>query len=192
MSQKSEDSSTAGSTLDLVRRAQQGDRAALDQLYGRYLPRLTRWASGRLPARARGAFDTEDLVQDAMARTFRRLPELDPQGGGFFQAYTRNAVLNAIRNKVRDAKDNVPISAVGSVGDQAPSPLEQLIGRETLDRYEQSLERLSGEERAAVIARLELRMSWQEIAEDLGKASPDAARMIVKRALLRIAQEMSG
>lgn len=37
------------SSLTLLERAQAGDRAALDPLIARYLPRLQRWASGRLP-----------------------------------------------------------------------------------------------------------------------------------------------
>jgi hypothetical protein len=33
--------------------------------------------------------------------------------------------------------------------------------------------------------------SFAEIAQDLGKPSPDAARMAVSRALLRLAEEMN-
>ena len=59
--------------FDLVERAQNGDRAALDELLVRCLPSLRRWAHGRLPSAARGALDTEDLVQQAAFQTLRRL-----------------------------------------------------------------------------------------------------------------------
>ena len=37
------------SSVDLLLKAQAGDNEALDRLLARYLPRLRRWASGRLP-----------------------------------------------------------------------------------------------------------------------------------------------
>ena len=46
-------------------------------------------------------------------------------------------------------------------------------------------------ERAAVVARIELKCSWNEIAEDLGKNTPQAARMMVTRALRKLAAEMA-
>ena len=42
-----------------------------------------------------------------------------------------------------------------------------------------------------LLARVEMEGSYQDVAAALGKSSPDAARMAVSRALLRLAQEMS-
>ncbi len=64
------------------------------------------------------------------------------------------------------------------------------IGRQTLERYERALSRLKPAERETVIARVELGLSFKEIATELGKPSPDAVRMAVNRSLLRLAQEM--
>lgn len=179
------------STRSLVLRAQGGERDAIERLYERYLPRLRRWARGRLPMRARGALDTEDLVQDVLMRTFHRLGELRPEGGGFFQAYTRQAVLFAIRDHLRRVKDLVPASAgLEAAADPGPSPLETLIGREALERYERGLAALSADERELVACRLELRLSWEEIAEETGRPSADAARMAGKRAIAKLAREM--
>ena len=47
----------AESSLVLVVRARAGDLHARDALCARYLPRLQRWAHGRLPAGARSALD---------------------------------------------------------------------------------------------------------------------------------------
>lgn len=179
------------STLLLVQRAQGGDRDALEHLVARYLPRLRRWARGRLPARARGPADTEDIVHDAMMRTFGRLEHLDARSGGFFQAYTRQAVLNAIRDRVRRARDRVPASvALEREEAPGPSPLEEAIGRETLERYDRAMARLSEDERALVSARLELRLPWAEIAEDLDRPTPEAARLAFTRAAAKLAKGM--
>jgi DNA-directed RNA polymerase specialized sigma24 family protein len=62
---------------------------------------------------------------------------------------------------------------------------------ETFARYEAALDQLSEPEREAVIARLELGCSYQEVAQLLGKPSEDAARMTVTRAVDKVATLMS-
>ena len=65
-------------TLVLIARAREGDVNALNDLCTRYLPRLTRWAHGRLPAGARGAIDTHDVVQETLAQSFGACPRSSP------------------------------------------------------------------------------------------------------------------
>jgi RNA polymerase sigma-70 factor (ECF subfamily) len=72
------------------------------------------------------------------------------------------------------------------------SPLEQAIGREAVDRYERALERLKPEEREAIIARVEMGYSYEELAQVLGKPTADAARKAAQRALVHLAEEMKG
>ena len=88
-------------TLVLIARAREGDVNALNDLCTRYLPRLTRWAHGRLPAGARGAIDTHDVVQETLAHVVRRLPAFEPRHEGAFQGYVRRALLNRIRDEAR-------------------------------------------------------------------------------------------
>ena len=93
-------SSPLESTHELLSLVRQGDRDALDRLYARCLPPLRRWARGRLPAAARGALDTQDLVQDTIVNSLRRLDRFDSRHEGALQAYLRQAVLNRIRDEV--------------------------------------------------------------------------------------------
>ena len=74
----------AQSSIELVRRARTGDTAAENELCLRYLPRLQRWAHGRLPAWARGALDTHDLVQDTFIQVLKRLGDFEPRHEGAF------------------------------------------------------------------------------------------------------------
>src|SRR6476660_4357334 len=57
------------SSFALLLRARQGDEVARNELCARYLPRLRRWAHGRLPSCARGHLDTEDIVQDTLMKS---------------------------------------------------------------------------------------------------------------------------
>ena len=77
------------------------------------------------------------------------------------------------------------------VAGQGTSPLEAAMGAEALARYDSALAVLADSEREAVIARIEMGCSYQEIATLLDKASPDAARMTVARALAKGAEAMS-
>ncbi|MEO7135421.1 MAG: sigma factor-like helix-turn-helix DNA-binding protein [Vicinamibacterales bacterium] len=74
--------------------------------------------------------------------------------------------------------------------DEGTSPLEAAIGQETVESYEAALNRLLPEEREAIVTRVEFGLSFAGVAEVLGKPSPDAARMAVVRALVRLAEEM--
>ena len=182
----------ADRTLDLLARAREGDRDALDQLFARHIPLLRRWASGRLPRWARDIADTPDLVQETAFQTFTHLETFEPRGDGALQAYLRQALVNRIRNELRRAAVRPPPEGLDSAVPSADtSPYEAAIGRETTERYEAGLAQLKPEDRDAIITRVEFGMSYAEVAEALGKPSADAARMTVVRALVKLAKSMN-
>jgi RNA polymerase sigma-70 factor, ECF subfamily len=179
-------------TYELVERAKSGDDEALNRLFARYLPSLRRWASGRLPRWSRDLMDTDDLVQETVIRAVKRIDRFESRHEGALQAYLRQAIVNRIRDEVRRAKRSPMPSALDeNAADAGASPLEEAIGGEALECYEAALTRLRPEEREAIVARVEMDGSYQEVATALGKPSADAARMAISRALLRLAQEMS-
>jgi len=179
-------------TTELLTRARSGDRVALDALMARYLPRLQRWASGRLPPYARSLLDTADLVQETLVRVFEGLERIEVRGPGGFQAYVRQAVLNRIKDEVRwAARRPGPGGVPETLPDPAPSPLEYAIGADVLARYERALAALSEEDRELLHLRIELAIDYQEIAAMTGRPSRDAARMATQRALARLAEAMS-
>ncbi len=181
---------TPESSVELLQLARAGDEQALGRLLERYLPRLRRWASGRLPRKARDLRETQDLVQDTVLGVLPRLDSFEFRHDGALQAYFRQSVLNRIREEIRrTSRRDLMHSDIEHV-DPSASPLEEAIGTETEEAYEAALGRLKPEEREAVIARIEMGQSYEEIATFLGKPSPDAARMTVSRALVRLAREM--
>ncbi len=186
------DRAAASDTTMLLRRAQAGDDHALEHLIRHLGPRLSRWASGRLPDHARDLVETSDLVQEALVNSVRRIPTFAPARSRAFFGYLRQAVLNRMRDELRRVgrqgdRDPMPDDVMTA----GPSPLEDLLGREVLDRYDSALARLRVEEREAIVARVELGLEFADVAGMLGKASPDAARMVVNRAMIKLAKEMS-
>jgi len=179
------------STFHLLDRARAGDQEALERLFERHVKPLQRWARGRLPRWARDLADTDDLVQDTLVQTFKRIEVFEPRRVGALQAYLRQAVLNRIRDELRRKGRQPDVTGLdGRELDRAESPLEQAIGREAVEAYEQALERLKPEEREAIIGRVELGYSYDELAVTLDKPTADAARKTAQRALVRLAEEM--
>jgi RNA polymerase sigma factor (sigma-70 family) len=180
-------------TISLLAKAKDGDSTALDQLVERSLPPLRRWARGRLPQYARGIGDTQDLVQDAVLRTLPRLSSFEARHPGALQAFLRQAVANRIIDEIRKVNRRPGVSELPETQpDTGPSPLEQAIGREGFERYEAALQQLKPADREAIIARIELQQSYEEVAIALGKQSADSARMAVTRAIARLVAVMSG
>jgi RNA polymerase sigma-70 factor (ECF subfamily) len=181
----------AETTVRLLERVRSGDSAALDILVARHLVPLRRWAAGRLPTWARDAADTQDLVQETLVRTLRKIEAFEPQHEGAFQAYLRQAVMNGIRDAIRrHGRRGAPEALDSQAEDDRPSPLEQALGRQQTERYERALARLCPGDREAIIGRLEMGYSYDELAAVLGKPSADAARKGAQRALLRLAMEL--
>jgi RNA polymerase sigma-70 factor (ECF subfamily) len=179
-------------TIDLVVRAKAGDQAALDDLFLRYQARLQRWAHGRLPPAARGALETQDLVQDTLVRLFKHLGGFEPRHPGAFRDYAWTTMWNAIRDIARKYRRRGPTDTLdGDAPAPDPSPLELAMGSELFERYEAAMERLRLEDRAAFILRVELGLSHAEVAQALDKPSAAAAYMAVTRAVARLAKEMA-
>jgi RNA polymerase sigma-70 factor, ECF subfamily len=179
------------SSVELVAQARAGDRRALDRLFARYLPILRRWASGRLPLWARDLLDTDDMIQETMIRTLHNVEHFVPRHDGAVGAYLRQALNNRIRDEIRRANARPRRAELAEDHpDDGASPLEQALGNEAMRRYEEALARLDEDDRALVLSRIELGLSYKEIAAATNRPSADAARMAVARALVRLAGGM--
>ena len=179
------------STVELLARARAGDPEALDEVFARAIPRLKRWASGRLPRWAREMIDTDDLVQETVVNTLKHIDVFEYRVDSALQAYLRQAVMNRIRNEIRRATRHPAPAALDSAApDTGLSPLEELIGKQTVEAYDEAMAALEPEEREAIIGRVELGLSYAALAAAMGRPSADAARMAVGRALLKLARQL--
>ena len=180
-------------TLALLRRARGGDKDALDGLFTRLLPSLRRWAHGRLPGGVRDLSDTADIVQHAIVGALRHLDHFEPRRRDALRAYLRQAIRNRVADELRRHGRrplHVPVESAELATEAGQSPLARLLSREQEERLHLALGRLRAEDRELVIARLDLGYNYSQIALATGRASPDAARMAVHRALLHLAEEM--
>lgn len=181
-----------GVSPDLVRRARQGDREAQDSVFREYTGPLSRLASRLLPPSVRGMTDTQDVVQDVLASTARRLGRIDCDEDGALLAYLRRAVRHRVVDEIRRAMRRPPMYEL--VDDRpAPdlSPLDAAIRAQNDRRTQAALSRLSARDRRALVLRLRHRLSYEEIGERLGSPTPNAARVTVRRAVERLVQVLA-
>ena len=159
-------------------------------LIERAAPAVRRWARGRLPAYARQDANTEDVVQDAVMRTWRNIPHFHSRTAAGIQAYLRVSVVNRIRELIRRARRRgIAVEVSDDLRDDQPSPIERLIKGERLERFLNALQTLTPNDRQIIIWRFEFEYSHAEIAERLGKSKP-AAGMALSRAMARLARTM--
>ena len=177
-------------SLSLLARAQGGDAVAMEALMGRYLSRLQRWASGRLPRNTRRLVDTDDLVQDALMGTLRHLSDFRPRHDGALMAYLREAVANRIRMELRRAAPDTIAFEPDLLPSNGESPLQSLLEGEAVERYERALAALDEDDRAAIVSRFEMGLSYEALARAMDRPSAEAARKLAERALRRLVMLM--
>jgi RNA polymerase sigma-70 factor (ECF subfamily) len=183
-------SQAAETTVELLLRARQGDQSAIELLFARHLGPLRRFAQGRLPGWARDLTDTDDLVQDALLQTLKRLDGFESRHAGALQAYLRQAVMNRLRDELRRQARSPHRVDLADEALSDGSRIANAVGAEVMATYDEALGRLKPEDREAVIGRVELGLSYGELALALEKPTADAARKAAQRALVRLAREM--
>ena len=157
---RDESGGASETTVQLLVRARAGDEAALDEVFARAIPLLKKWASGRLPRWAREMIDTDDLVQETVVNTLKHIDVFEYRVDSALQAYLRQAVMNRIRNEIRRAtRHPAPATLDSAAPDAGLSPLEELIGKQTVEAYDEAMAGLQPEEREAIIGRVELGLS---------------------------------
>ena len=137
----------------------------------------------------RGAIDTSDLVQDALHRTFKRIEQFEPKHANALQIYLRRSVENQIRDELRRAvrrRASIAPDEVVRLSDEAAPQHRKIVDDETWSRYLNGLARLTARERRLIVGHGELEYSYQQLALIENMPSPDAARMALRRAMIRL------
>jgi len=192
-SQQTGETVVAESTVALIRSIRAGDAGARDRLLRRFLPLLQRWAHGRLPRHVRDMQETDDLVQVTLVKALAQLDHFESAGPGAFLAYLRQALLNQVRDEIRrharrpeHAEMDVDIS-----DPDAPALIEQIVGAERVQAYEQALATLPKRQQGLIVMRVEFGMSYPEIAAEVD-STPDAVRVMVARAIVQLSKLLGG
>jgi len=184
-----------GESVNLVRRAQDGDREALGALVLRYQDRVRRLVRIRMGPQFDGVLDSLDLSQDTWLAAMRGLGGLQARDHSGIIAWlariAENQVLDAadrLNTAKRDRRREVPLSEDGSAAGAARggSPSEEASRRELKAMYDACVAELPPEWRQVVLLREYSLAEWPAISEQLGRPSVHATKQLYRRAQLRL------
>lgn len=181
-------------TKELVQRAQAGDRAALNELFGFYWPQVLSAVRRKMGVHLRRFQDSVDVVQDTLEEALRAFPSFRWQGEGSFKYWLYSLARNRLR---KDAHfygaqkrgggklpgflktGDIPQDAMTAGEPMTTSRLALMNERKM--RVRRALDKLPADKREILEMREYLGLSHVEISEALG-IEADTARMRVVRA----------
>src|SRR5262245_44216714 len=195
-------------TISLIRKAKEGDEAAVDRLFVRY-SRVAVECARRLAGEAlKRKEEAEDLAQSALVEVWRDFRKFDYRGIGSLDRFVRQVVEHKVMKKAEywgaQRRDAARERLLRTSGDDAtetkrveppvdPLTTTQVVTRhETQDRIRRAIDRLP-EEHAVPLRLFDLEgLSHKQVAERLRLPSEDAARMRVQRARAALRKILEG
>jgi len=187
-------------TLYLVARAQGGDDPCLDRLFARYYPRVREIVRRRLGKRLRVHLDSGDIVQSAFLRAAECIGRFEMRDESSFARWLSRLVENQITNaadyhfaqKRRPATSDADECDIAHIAASTRNdPLAGAAAREEARLIEECVAGLPENYRELVVMRNYLDYSWKEIAEETGRPSEDAARMMYAKALSKLSRAVN-
>ncbi len=153
---------------DLVRKAQDGDRTAFEEL----VRRTSRLAFARLVLETGDSHRAEDLLQETLLLAYRSLGQLTDTAGfrGWLLAIAQNVAIDAARRDARlkraePPRADTPLMVVPANG---PPPEEEAQRRELRDRVLAVLRSLPDEYRLPLTLRYLAGADYETIGTQLG------------------------
>jgi len=189
-------------TQHLIILAKDGDKSALNQLYGVYAERVRWMVRFRMSRELRSKLESMDVVQDTLIHALIGLEDFTYKNEGDFVRWLAKIAENELRGSLkklhadkRDIRKEVrlnnyrPATGAGFAG--TPGPIEAttpsviMSRKEDLAKLEKALDELKPEYREAIILTKIEGLSYNEIAVKLDKTS-EAIRKLVSRAMAEL------
>jgi len=177
---------------ELIAAARRGDAVAAEALFASLYGPLDRYLSGRLPREVRALWETGDFVQEVFVRAWAEIASFDRDSPaafwGFLRTIARNLAIDVCRVELQRRHVTQTEANYPSPADPNGRDIVESLARQEL--YERALAALDEKVRSALLLRLELDASYEEVALELGVSSPEAARKAMRRALDEVARRM--
>jgi RNA polymerase sigma-70 factor (ECF subfamily) len=190
-------------TEELVLAAQGGDDLAVQELFLRYVPRLSRIVRARLGPRLRAHVAVDDILQETFLQAILRLRDFESRGEGAFLDWLStlgcNQVQKAAEHWSREKRDpgrEIPVDGrpadsiserVRELSGRISGPVTRALHAEREALFEQALDGLDEAHREVIVLRNLTGLSFAEIAERMGRQSEPAVRELHRRARAKLA-----
>jgi RNA polymerase sigma-70 factor (ECF subfamily) len=185
MPQKSLAPPEAQEQRHLIARAQQGDEAAISQLYRRHVPGIY----GYLASRVGDAALADDLTSEVFLRALEALPQFEDRGVPFSAWLYRIAHDRMVDHFRRRARR--PTTPLQEARLPAMAGIDQVVEtRLRMAQLGEAMERLTPEQHHVILLRFLAGFKLAEIAYVMDKSTA-AVKMLQLRALTRLRQEIA-
>jgi len=190
---------------DLLIRAVQGDRRALEQLLWQHYDRLNRFVSQQLPVAVQGRFQAEDVLQETFVEAWQHIGSFEVQQPEGFHAWLRTIATNKLRDRLRAHKaakrgggrpaaqqggaDSSLADLVDLVVASVNSPSGQVARREAQRVVLVALTQLKEDYRQAISLRYLEGRSVAEVAETMQRTER-SIHMLCNRALKKLREAL--
>lgn len=165
---------------------------AAEALFASLYGPLDRYLSGRLPREVRALWETGDFVQEVCVRAWSGMAGFDRDSPAAFWGYlrtiARNLAIDVCRVELHRRQELQSDAEHPSPADPNGRDIVEALARQEL--YEHALAGLDDKVRAALLLRLELDASYEEVSAELGVPTAEAARKALRRALDEVARRM--
>jgi RNA polymerase sigma-70 factor (ECF subfamily) len=194
----------SGTTQELLRRAEKGDPAAVNDLFERHREAIRRLLALRMDRRLATRVDASDIVQDVLVEAHRRLGEYLKNAAMPFhlwlRALARDRLIDAHRRHRLAARrsldreqhlgaaaywDRSSLDLAAALRDSELTPAAAALRRELETRFRAALEQLDDTDREVIVMRHVERLTNREVAQAL-ELSDAAAGMRYLRAIRRL------
>ncbi len=188
--------------MDILLRAQAGDRAALDQLASRYQERLLRIVRIRLGPGGnalRRFLYSGDLVQETWKAALSGLGDLEIRGDTDLLNWLARIATNKLRDmhdhfhaqrrSIEREQDLADLQSAGPL-DSSPGPQSRAANAELREMIDASLAELDEDYREVIVLRDYCGADWESIAARLGRANIHAAQQLHQRAWIKLRKKL--
>lgn len=195
-------------TVELVQRAQRGDREALERVLARYYERVIGAVEVRIGPRLRAELETSDILQQTFLKAVELFDRFEMRDEGSLvhwlvkiaEGQIHDAVAHMHAHK-RDVERRVSLDVRDANGETTPlgcslasdstNALDGTARSEAQQRLLAALDALPAHYREIVVLREYEGLAWDDVARETGRPSPDAARMLYRQAMLELTKELS-
>jgi RNA polymerase sigma-70 factor (ECF subfamily) len=167
--------------LDLVIRARNGDRKALEALVERHSPRVNRLAAQLLE----DLEEARDAAQESLVKLCTRLRQF--RGDAQFATWLHRLVVNTCRDRMawQRVRRTEPLPAEDTAGDDDGDLVRIAVLGDLRRDVAEALSKLSRNQRIAVVLRDSFGLSYEEIAR-VARMPVGTAKCYVHRARARL------
>ncbi|MCK5942623.1 MAG: RNA polymerase sigma factor [Planctomycetes bacterium] len=188
-------------TRNLVNRALEQDRDAIDLLFERYRDRLRSALRKLIGPKYRVLMaDSEDATHDAILSALRRLHQFEYRGEGSFLAWLLKGAEYEIIRRIRalETKKRTAVGGVVAIDDAADlvpakdaTPSQVHDEHELAERIREAMQQLPDREREIIVLRRYLELDTAEICAEMGLPTEGSVRALLSRAQARLAGLLS-